>query len=118
MSFALEELNRQVGLRLATHVWTTTVSSQSLVATPGANKAIWIHYIALHQSAAAGLLHLAHTTTTGTTFYTYNGTGPFAEEALIKLDANVPVELHMAAGGGAGFIRLYYSIRQAGGTTE
>lgn len=118
MSFQLEELNRQVGIQLATHVWTTTVASFQLIAAPGAGKAVWIHYIAVHQSAAAGNLHLGYATTSGTSFFSYNGTGPHAEETLIRLDANQPAETHMAATGGAGFIRAYYSIRQASGTTE
>lgn len=118
MSFQLEELHRQVGLQLATHVWTTTVASFQLIAAPGAAKCIMIHYVACHQSAAAGNLHLGYTTTAGTSFFTFNGTGPHAEETFIKLDANLPVEQHMAATGGAGFLRVYYSIRQASGTTE
>jgi len=118
MSFQLEELHRQVGLQLATHTWTTTVASFQLIAAPGAGKRLIIHYVACHQSAVAGNLHLGYSTTAGTTFYTYNTTGPFAEEAFIALDANKPVEQHMAATGGAGFIRVYYSTRQASGTTE
>lgn len=118
MSFQLEELHRQVGLQLATHVWTTTVASFQLIPAPGASRKTVIHYIACHQSAAAGLVHLAYTTTAGTTVWKYNATGPFAEEAFIALDANQPAELHMAATGGAGFIRAYYSTRLASGTTE
>lgn len=118
MSFQLEELNRQVGLQLATHVWTTTVASFQLIAAPGAGKSTWIHYVACHQSAAAGNLHLTYNTTAGTNFFNYPATGPHTEETLIKLDANQSVEAHMAATGGAGFIRVYYSTRQASGTTE
>jgi len=118
MSLELEELSRQGGLRMASHIWTTTVASFQLIASPSTGRAIWLHYIAVHQSAAAGLLHLSNGTTAGTTHWTYNAAGPHVEEALIQCDAENPIELHMAATGGAGFIRVYYSVRQAGGTRE
>ncbi len=115
---SLHELSRQQGVRVATHVWTTTVASFALIPTPGANRAIQLNYVVVHQSAAAGLVHLSNGTTAGTTHWTYNAAGPHSEEAKITCDTNQPLELHMAATGGAGFIRVYYSIVQAGGTTE
>lgn len=118
MSFQFEELNRQVGIRLATHVWTTTVASFQLIAAPGAGKRTVIHYVACHQSAVTGNLHLGYSTTAGTSVFSYNASGPTVEEAYIFLDANQPAETHMAAGGGAGYLRVYYSTRQASGLTE
>ncbi len=116
MPMGLWELSRQVPIQLASYYWTTTVSSQSLVAAPSSGEAITIHYIACHQSAAAGILHITPNTTAGSSYFVYNGTGPHEELALIPLANAEAMELHMAATGGAGFIRVYYSIRTTTGT--
>ena len=116
MPMGLVQLQREVGLQLASHVWTTTVASQTLIAAPSAGKAITLHYLTYHQSAAAGLVHIAANTTAGTTYWTYNGATPNEELALIKLGDAEGAYLHMAATGGAGYIRAYYSIRKTTGT--
>ena len=110
MPHGLVLLSRETGVSLATHVWTTTVASQTLIAAPGTGRALRLHYIAVHQSAAAGLLHLSNNTTAAAANWTYNAAGPHTEESLITMAENEPISLHMAATGGAGFIRVYYSI--------
>lgn len=115
---SLHELSRQQGVQVATHVWTTTVASFALIAAPSTNRAIQLVYVVAHQSAAAGLLHFSNGTTAATTHWTYNAAGPHSEEAKITCDAATGLTLHLAATGGAGFVRVYYSTVVAGGTTE
>lgn len=110
MGYELVALSRETGLMFASHVWTTTVASQTLFAAPGSGRALRLHYVAIHQSAAAGLSHISAGTTAATTYYTYNATGPHSEMTLITTGENEALSLHMAATGGAGFIRIYASV--------
>lgn len=114
--YGLEMLQREHGLLFASHVWTTTVASQTLIAAPSSGKAIVLRYVAIAQSAAAGAVHITANTTAGTNYFNYNQTGAHDELALIPLGDAEGAYLHMAAGGGAGFIRVYYSIRITSGT--
>lgn len=116
MPHGLENLQREVGLLFASHVWTTTVSSQTLIAAPSSGKAITIRYVACGQSAVTGLLRITANTTAGSNYFNYNQSGPHSEAALIPLADAEGAYLHMTAGGGNGFIRLYYSIRVTSGT--
>ena len=68
------------------------------------------------QSAVTGAVHITANTTAGSNYYNYNQDGPHTELALITLGENEPAVLHMAAGGGAGFIRVYYSVALVSGT--
>lgn len=110
MPHEMVTLAREMGLSLATHIWTTTVASQTIIAAPGVGRALRLHYVSIHQSAAAGLTHLGAGTTAATTYYTYNAAGPHTELALITMGENEPLSMHMAASGGAGFLRIYYGV--------
>lgn len=118
MSLNLAHLDREVGLIMASHVWTTTVSSQTLVAAASSGKAYTLRYIAVGASAGVGNVHITPNTTAGSVVWYYNQTGPHSEEALIRLEDAEGMYLHAAAGVGSGFIRVYYSVRQTSGTRE
>jgi hypothetical protein len=121
MSYQLMNIAKEEGLQLATHVWSTTVASQLLIAAPGATKCIWLRYIVTGaSSSSSGTIaeRLTNGTTAGTTYWQYPLAAALSEEAHIKFGANEPASLFVASGTGNGFIRVYYSIKQDSGTTE
>ena len=115
MSLELEELNRQQGIRLATHVWGTTVASVPLIAAPPSGRRIVLHYIVTANSAN-GSTRLTNGTSAATTHWIYPGAGAHAEEARVECDDATGLTIHTTAGCGNGFIRAYYSIALASGT--
>lgn len=117
MSYDLEALKREVGIQLASHVWGTTVTTQALIATPGAGKFIRLRYISVAASAP-GSVRITTGTSLATAYYVYPGAFPYCEEILSDLDTNTAATLFCTAGVGNGFIRVYYSIERSTGTTE
>lgn len=117
MGYSLEQLARDGGLQLATHVWGTTVASFALIAAPSTGKSIRLRYISVGASAA-GSVRITTATAAGTAYWMYTGGYPYCEEAFIDLDAATGAFLSATAGVGNGFIRVYYSINRVSGTTE
>lgn len=115
MGNILEYLNREVGIQLATHVWTTTVSSTALIAAPGSGKEIVLRYMV---SMASGNIPLRLTvgTTADNQIYTQAVPGINVSEEKIHCGDNKGVSVFAAAGIGNGCIRAYYSIGLTSGT--